>query len=386
MLKLKLIEDFQYNDFWTRGSFKQTRNQNQYNLNSFHVIKDDKFNIFFYLEHDYSKDFSESTFFPIFMRNGNQPEQLSLVSAYIKKNSKLFKDKKLIPIIMDPLEGHEWLPVLVEKLSDEVKDICIIYYVDGNKRNESLTKVKFYYSYMWLYSIACKQDYIKNTLDYDNTKVNLSTNHKIFICLNRLAREHRLRLISSFIKNDVRKYGYISWTGHPGLTGWQEYFPEIVRETFDVLDVVEIYRENPTNKFPTEFCKDSFIFVNTETTFDNRSMFLSEKVFKPIILGMPFILLGNPGVLLFLKQLGFKTFEKWIDESYDNDTALEERCEIITKEIKRFAEMNPSQRIQLRNEMHETTQHNITVLDKLSQTSDMYNILLDIKDSALSKS
>jgi hypothetical protein len=285
---------------------------------------------------------------------------------------------------MDPLEGHPWLPKLIESMADEVNDICTIYFVDGNKRNEQLTKVKFYYSYMWLYTSAHRIPHMISQYQYDNTKVNLLPYHKIFISLNRLAREHRLRLISSFIKNDVRKHGYISWTGEPGLQGWQQYFPEIVNEKFDTLDVIEIFKENPTDKFPTEFCRNAFIFMNTETAFDNESMFLSEKAFKPMVLGMPFILLGNPGVLDFLKSLGFKTFDKWIDESYDNDIHIADRCEIISKEVKRFAEMTPIQRLQLRDEMHETTQHNLYVLDKLSRTSDMYNILVDIKDSALS--
>jgi hypothetical protein len=34
----------------------------------------------------------------------------------------------------------------------------------------------------------------------------------------------------------------------------------------------------------------------------------------------PFIVLGSPHSLKTLKSYGFKTFDKWWDESYDNDT------------------------------------------------------------------
>lgn len=384
MLTMKLIEEFQFNHFWQRRFFEDVANRQYFNLTNFNKLINDRFNIFKFVEHDFTHEFTqESYYFPVFVRLNEQKAQLKTLTDYIKNNSLLFKEKKLIPIIFDPLEGHVWMPDVVASVADEVRDICEIYYVDGNKKNESNTKFKFYYSYMWMYTIADMIPQLKVQNRYDPTKLVISEDHKIFICLNRLAREHRVRLMSSLIDNDVRKHGYISWTGEPGLRDWQEHFPNVAKEKFDVLDVVEIFKENPTNKFPTEFSQKSFIFLNTETLFDNRTMFLSEKSFKPIVMGMPFILLGNPGVLDFLKSFGFKTFDKWVDESYDRDIDLTERCNIISKEIDRFSKMTPTERIKIREEMHEVTQHNLQTLQKLSQKSDIYDILLDIKLKAL---
>ena len=48
---------------------------------------------------------------------------------------------------------------------------------------------------------------------------------------------------------------------------------------------------------------------------------VSEKTYKAIRLGMPFILFtGRPGILKHLKRIGFKTFHPHIDESYDMAT------------------------------------------------------------------
>lgn len=46
-------------------------------------------------------------------------------------------------------------------------------------------------------------------------------------------------------------------------------------------------------------------------------LFISEKTFKPIAHGHPFMIFGPPGILHYLKALGFATFDHVIDESYD---------------------------------------------------------------------
>ncbi len=47
--------------------------------------------------------------------------------------------------------------------------------------------------------------------------------------------------------------------------------------------------------------------------------FLTEKIFKPLAYGMPFMVIGNRGSLQRLRDLGFKTFPEWFDESYDEE-------------------------------------------------------------------
>jgi hypothetical protein len=53
----------------------------------------------------------------------------------------------------------------------------------------------------------------------------------------------------------------------------------------------------------------------------------------------PFILVDAPGYLKYIKELGFKTFDGFIDESYDNEYDDAKRFELICKEIKRLSEI-----------------------------------------------
>lgn len=385
MLAFKLLENFQFSDLWTLEKFKESvedvpANKSNLPLDKLQV---ESMSVFNYIEHDYTEDFSTPAFFPVFLDNSCQRQQLDLLTEYIFKNVELFASKKLIPVIIDILEGHAWLPQYIESMASSVKDICPVYFVDGNKLNESLTTVNYYYHYSWLYFTAFNLKDLTDYYKYDNTIVNLDEDHKIFICLNRRARVHRLTLITTLVEQGLRQHGYISWAGMPGEPDWQQQYPIVAKEAFDTLDVFDIATDNPTEKFPTAFAKKSFIFVNTETYYDTQSMFLSEKAFKPMAMAMPFILLGSPGVLTYLKSLGFKTFDKWVDESYDNDIPLQARCDIIANEIQRFSLMTPQERIQLRHEMHETTQHNIKTLRDLSKSNNIFSILQNIEDVAL---
>ena len=64
--------------------------------------------------------------------------------------------------------------------------------------------------------------------------------------------------------------------------------------------------------------KETCFSVITETEmFSNHDRYITEKTIKPIQQLHPFIILGPYGTLEYLKKLGFKTFDKWWDESYD---------------------------------------------------------------------
>ena len=66
---------------------------------------------------------------------------------------------------------------------------------------------------------------------------------------------------------------------------------------------------------------------------------MSEKTFKPISNLVPFIIVSNPFFLKKLRQLGYKTFHPWIDESYDEETDNDKRFFMILDEIKKLCEM-----------------------------------------------
>ena len=57
----------------------------------------------------------------------------------------------------------------------------------------------------------------------------------------------------------------------------------------------------------------------------------------------PFIVYGSPFTLKSLRELGFKTFSPFIDESYDETISPFRRMQKITKEIKRLCSMSDTE-------------------------------------------
>lgn len=367
LLKFKIKEEFQLNNWAETNLWKMRWNTLDYD-------PEDQINKFFFFQYvhvDNSVNCSEPRFFPVFLGNYHFQHQTRNLTDYILAHREEFSSRKLIPIVLDPLEGYGQSSILIDEMVDRLDGLCDVYFINGNNRLKYLNnKFKFYATNHWILHLR----------DVDSTKLELEEDHKVYISLNRMAREHRVILTSKLIKNNLRDCGYISWANGKShkYIDYAEKYPEIYKTEFDVLDVPNVLEANPTVSIPYDYCKKSFLFLVTETHWDNDTLFLSEKVFKPIVVGMPFMCLGNPGTLKLLKELGFKTFDKWIDESYDDDLPLLERCDTIVSEIKRFNEMSSQERIDIRKEMNDVLVHNMDIFRSYMKRSDLVESLMDI--------
>jgi hypothetical protein len=90
-----------------------------------------------------------------------------------------------------------------------------------------------------------------------------------------------------------------------------------------------------------ELCAESMIYHVSETVFFGRRQHLTEKTFKPIALGMPFVLSAPAGSLKYLRQYGFKTFDSVWSEAYDahpEDTVRVSRLTELLKKLDQQSE------------------------------------------------
>lgn len=76
------------------------------------------------------------------------------------------------------------------------------------------------------------------------------------------------------------------------------------------------------------------IVTETQSRIDTPS--ITEKTLKPIISNQFFILIGQPGCIRFLRQIGFDVFDDVIDHSYDNILDDRERIKAVISEIDRL--------------------------------------------------
>ena len=178
-------------------------------------------------------------------------------------------------------------------------------------------------------------------------KHNLESRNKKFTCLIRADKAWR-KIYASFLHNlDVAKQGYFSYTGykyktsHVGLddfSQWEHYDDTLQQDilSFELqmpykCDELSDQDHNNHKLINHDFYQDAYFNFVVETHFDNDTIFLTEKTFKPILNLQPFIIIGNPGSLSLLKSLGYKTFEDVINEKYDKETDHRERMSMLLK-------------------------------------------------------
>lgn len=177
-----------------------------------------------------------------------------------------------------------------------------------------------------------------------------------FLMFNRRTREHRFYSILYFHYNDLIKDMLISYDLSIE-NNIKNYYPaalelfnipknsitpvynDLVKNkqkmTIDINDInkaVGIGRNDSMEPF-----MNSYIHIISETSVFHSSGYLSEKTWKPIANLQPFIMMGSYRSLEVLKDMGFKTFSPFINESYDLIDSNEDRFIKVLEEIKRLS-------------------------------------------------
>jgi len=91
---------------------------------------------------------------------------------------------------------------------------------------------------------------------------------------------------------------------------------------------------------------NSYCHIVVETHFDadqSGGAFITEKTFKPIKHGQPFVVAGAPGTLATLRKMGYRTFDHVIDNSYDLETDNTRRWQLLMKTIQQIQDQDPDQ-------------------------------------------
>jgi len=105
---------------------------------------------------------------------------------------------------------------------------------------------------------------------------------------------------------------------------------KIKKRTVDFDDINSVWGFGFEKK---ENYLNSYFSVITETIFYETGHYISEKSFKGIQHLHPFVIVGKPGILKYLKSKGFKTFSDFWDESYDTIEDDSDRMEVLYKLI-----------------------------------------------------
>ena len=215
--------------------------------------------------------------------------------------------------------------------------------------------------------------------EYDTERVP----EKLFLSWNRRFRDHRIAIALGLEYLNLVDRSYVSM----GKTDPENEFVT-VKSTFNSHLSADFFRiddecvdrfinklplvldgETDTNKMCQDFddanrnyYQTSLVSIVTETNFNAREVTLTEKSFKPSKEKHPFILVGAPGTVRALQDMGFKTFNEFWDENYDNIPEPRERMAAIINVLKYIGSWNHEQIIDFRRKVKPILDHNYETL------------------------
>ena len=230
--------------------------------------------------------------------------------------------------------------------------------------------------------------------------------HKLYHCFNGSNRAQRLFLIGQLHKRNLLNKGYVSYNHHPASKVenlskvvldymdrskngyYRNKYGKLINDATTAFNEAgysrSLYDDNIDNPYTAQSIsdRDTYIYegsrfaVITETAFvseyldsddifdtiSDPCVFLTEKTFRPIALRIPFIIYGHPGSLQALRELGYKTFHPYIDETYDTITDDVERMYAVANEVERLSKLSPVKWEHWAQEVFKIVTHNSIVI------------------------
>jgi hypothetical protein len=261
--------------------------------------------------------------------------------------------------------------------------------IDAISKKYNLPKIRSefisLFEYVGKYEIENRNDCFTtdtlNRLDYT----------KKFLSFNGLWRPHRLELVSFLEAFNIREQGYVSLNAVPcEIPSMDDMFPRILQWNKDNTCAYNLLMQNekkvkqlnrlyidtdpnqnwngaPYYSADKKLYENTYFSIVTETLCNpdesgagiTLGRALSEKTFKPIMNCHPFMIVGVKGILKTLKQLGYKTFSPYIDESYDDESDGHKRIYKIAKEAKRLVNLNSFELNEFASFCRDITEYNL---------------------------
>lgn len=284
------------------------------------------------------------------------------------------QNKKCRIVFVYVLEGYfgdvDWINNLCQKYSFDKDDVIVITsnLIELNNYNFTLIHYNYFGNHINFLPMSKldKIDLKRYQNNYNKFLNNINTLH--FLCFNGIPRFNRILMFDELNKNEKLIGKSITTL----RSNEKNYYYDIPNW--------ELRKLSAGASLNIQAHLDCFLNIVTETLVDTDSIFLSEKSYKPIYMCQPFIIFGNPHSLKKLKQLGYKTFDKWWDESYDEELDINNRFNKIVNILEQISEWNMNECFEIKKEMQEILIHNYKNMFETDEIQHLFEVLkCDIK-------
>jgi hypothetical protein len=314
-------------------------------------------------------------FYPIFYKDRYQDlESLSSIDKKVQDAVRLGKCKILV---ISQYEGWSWS--FYEQLIDYIKlkynFTNTSFAVISNNKIKSTQYKSIFFNY-WEYFSYSNNILKEARLGKESIFTNAVRDHK-FVCLNNRPHAHRYAVFTGlypYCNNSLLSFRECR---QQSLKIFEKEFPRFYKKWNELTLIKQVPRllpqhidpdqhmDNPINHNSAEMFYQSYLHVVVETHID--TIFFSEKIYKPVKYFQPFVLINAVHALKHFRDLGYKTFNDYIDESYDdienNELRILKAIESISKFISR-PDLNS-----VLKEMYPIFEHNHNTLVKNAKST-----------------
>ena len=238
-------------------------------------------------------------------------------------------------------------------------------------------------SWFWFYMYEKHKDN-KFNFTHDHNGSYWHKKHE-FLYLNKAPRQHRVKLYNKLMEAKVLDNSIYTFTLHKTPVRLEK---EYELPGIEPTDYPRFGKDQDIYELPYI---DTVCSMVSETNDNDYEIFMTEKIWKPIMAQHIFIVHGNYLYLQRLREMGFKTFGNYFDESYDleqDPTSRINKIVALCKELKdpSTAPMHGNKKWQdIYLQTKALRQHNYDTMfnkDKLSlEINKTLNLFLEFADS-----
>jgi len=265
-------------------------------------------------------------------------DYLSLISSTAWARMK----KKEMKLVFTYHEGDHPGPI-----RQRLDDLCaqhnldpeLVWLISGNSSADRYHNTVYWPELEFMYWRTVNRDY--------GAIYHLDFRSRAYIALCRIDKLWRKVFMSDLWSHGLHKQGYFSYNqyllgsddNYYGCSLRNDYLAEcqprvdkfIAAGPF-LVDDLDSNAHNAYDQNMTGLYAESYFNIVLETMIDvddSGGQFITEKTFKPIFNNQFFVAVSSADHLRHLRELGYQTFGRCIDESYDSVTNNQDRFEAV---------------------------------------------------------
>ena len=335
-----------------------------------------------------SLDLDGKCYYPLFLREPFSLKDFDFCKLIDPEHLQQLKDKQIIPLVcmlseswglfnLEPnriFRNSAYFNIINQLEKNNIKEEDVVWLTcDKHISQDPRIKAKFIH-----FDFFLEQQKVFENKFLPLTKIK----HRYLSMAQGVPRHHRYAMTYQLYKNNLLEHGAVSCSAYenfhyntrPGTTDEYmsklENFEQTVFDSFKqslphtIDNQINIHQ---VGNDESHLFENVFVNLVNETHQPDDRVFITEKTYRAINHCRPFIINGDKGSLTYLKEMGFKTFDQFWDESYDDEESDHVRITKITEVVRDICHRSNEELLTQYNDMLPILRHNYSILKNYEQ-------------------